>query len=87
MASITIRKLDDLTKRRLRMRAAQNGRSMEEEARATLVKHYASDELAEKAVDGSWVDRIVSMFQEIGGAELEPLPRQPVREPPDFSKW
>ena len=32
MASITIRNLDDGFKRRLRVRAAENGRSMEEEA-------------------------------------------------------
>lgn len=36
MASITIRNLDDAAKERLRMRAAQNGRSMEEEARLLL---------------------------------------------------
>ena len=36
MASITIRNLDDDVKRRLRVRAAGNGRSMEEEARLIL---------------------------------------------------
>lgn len=36
MASITIRNLDDSAKERLRVRAAQNGRSMEEEARLLL---------------------------------------------------
>ena len=36
MASITIRNLDDGLKRRLRVRAAENGRSMEEEARDIL---------------------------------------------------
>ncbi len=36
MASLTIRKLDDRVKQALRMRAAQNGHSMEEEARAVL---------------------------------------------------
>ena len=36
MASITIRKLDDEVKTRLRIRAAGNGRSMEEEARLIL---------------------------------------------------
>jgi hypothetical protein len=33
MASITIRQLPEITKRKLRMRAARNGRSMEQEAR------------------------------------------------------
>jgi phosphopantothenoylcysteine decarboxylase / phosphopantothenate---cysteine ligase len=36
MASITIRQLDDDLKHRLRLRAARNGRSMEEEARIIL---------------------------------------------------
>lgn len=36
MASITIRNLDDDIKQRLRVRAAENGRSMEEEARDIL---------------------------------------------------
>ena len=36
MASITIRNLDDDLKRRLRVRAAERGRSMEEEVRDIL---------------------------------------------------
>lgn len=36
MASITIRNLDDALKRSLRVRAAEHGRSMEEEAREIL---------------------------------------------------
>jgi phosphopantothenoylcysteine decarboxylase/phosphopantothenate--cysteine ligase len=36
MASITIRQLDERLKRRLRLRAARNGRSMEDEARTIL---------------------------------------------------
>lgn len=36
MGSITIRNLDDDVKRRLRVRAAEHGRSMEEEAREIL---------------------------------------------------
>src|SRR5437879_3264065 len=39
MASLTIRQLDDDVKRRLRLRAARNGRSMEEEARHLLARH------------------------------------------------
>ena len=41
MASITIRQLDDALKRQLRLRAARNGRSMEDEAR-TILRHAAS---------------------------------------------
>jgi phosphopantothenoylcysteine decarboxylase/phosphopantothenate--cysteine ligase len=39
MASLTIRQLDERVKRRLRLRAARNGRSMEEEARHLLAQH------------------------------------------------
>src|SRR5262249_57952324 len=41
MASIPIRQLDDDWKRRLRLRAARNGRSMEDEAR-TILRDAAS---------------------------------------------
>jgi phosphopantothenoylcysteine decarboxylase / phosphopantothenate---cysteine ligase len=43
MASITIRQLDDDLKRRLRLRAARNGRSMEDEAR-TILRSIAATE-------------------------------------------
>src|SRR5712672_2833127 len=42
MASLTIRQLDDDVKRRLRLRAARHGRSMEEEARHLLALHLAA---------------------------------------------
>jgi phosphopantothenoylcysteine decarboxylase/phosphopantothenate--cysteine ligase len=43
MASITIRRLDDRLKALLRLRAAQNGRSMEDEARTILRTAAASE--------------------------------------------
>src|SRR6476659_4315808 len=46
MASITIRQLDDDLKQRLRLRAARNGRSMEEEARIILGAGAAQDQAA-----------------------------------------
>lgn len=41
MATLTIRRLDEAVKARLRIRAAQNGRSMEEEARELLTAGLA----------------------------------------------
>ncbi len=41
MATLVIRRLDDSVKARLRVRAAQNGRSMEEEARELLTAGLA----------------------------------------------
>jgi len=46
MASLTIRQLDDDVKRRLRLRAARHGRSMEEEARPLLALHLAAGRAA-----------------------------------------
>ncbi len=42
MASITIRQLDEATKKKLRLRAARNGRSMEDEVR-TLLREAGED--------------------------------------------
>ncbi|MBI2719051.1 MAG: plasmid stabilization protein [Rhizobiales bacterium] len=91
MATITIRNLDEATKRGLRIRAAENGRSMEEEVRKILEAVIADARQQQgfgesgQSVTLSWVDRIVARFAEIGGVELELPPPQPARLPPDFS--
>ena len=43
MASLTVRQLDEALKKRLRMRAARNGRSVEDEVR-TILREAAADE-------------------------------------------
>jgi antitoxin FitA len=91
MATITIRNLDENTKRLLRIRAAAHGRSMEEEARKILQAAVSgtSETLgfgeASQPAALSWVDEIVARFAEVGGVELELPPSDPVRLPPDFS--
>ncbi len=80
MASITVRNLDDELKRRLRIRAAENGRSMEQEAREIL--KAALEE--EAAPDRNLATAIHELFRPFGGVELEIPPRQPMREPPRF---
>ena len=78
MASITIRNLDDEVKTRLRVRAAGNGRSMEEEARLILreaVVHKSRGNLAAA---------IRARIAPLGGVELELPPRESTREPPSF---
>ncbi len=79
MASITIRKLDDAVKAKLRVRAAANGRSMEEEARVIL--REAVEEEASKKGLGT---RLHELFQPFWGVELEIPSREPMREPPRF---
>jgi antitoxin FitA len=78
MASITIRKLDEKTKARLRVRAAQHGRSMEEEAR-TLLRAALRDEVAPGS---DLADAIRARFRRFGGVELRLPAREPIREPP-----
>jgi len=72
MASITIRKLPENTKRRLRIRAARNGRSMEQEARELLEASLAQPD-AEPVNIGEAIRRI---FAPLGGVELKIPPRR-----------
>jgi antitoxin FitA len=81
MASITIRNLDDALKRKLRLRAAERNLSMEEEARDIL-----RNALAQEAVPPeNLADAIRKLIEPLGGVELPLPPREPIRDPPDFS--
>lgn len=79
MASITVRNLDEGVKRRLRVRAADNGRSMEEEVRLIL-REAVEPETGEENLAVA----IRKLFAPLGGVELELPPREPMREPPKF---
>jgi len=77
MASITIRNLEEATKRKLKIRAAIHGRSMEQEAREILKSALRT---APKKPD-NLADGIRRRFAPLGGVELEPFPRGPIRDP------
>lgn len=79
MASITIRNLDDGLKRRLRIRAAEHGRSMEEEAREILRKA-----IGKAAVPENLGEAIHRRFAALGGVDLDLPPREPMPEPLRF---
>ena len=79
MASITIRNLDDGLKRRLRIRAAENGRSMEEEAR-DIQRRTVGESPPPKDLGRA----IHARFAALGGVELELPARGPMGSPPDF---
>lgn len=81
MASLNVRQLDPKLKERLRVRAAQHGRSMEAEARAIL-KAALDDTTQETGAD--LVADIRRRFAPLGGVELELPSREPGREPPTF---
>ena len=82
MASIVIRRLDESTKRRLRLRAARHGRSMEEEARSILRAAVSSEAKGQPNL----VEAIRRRIEPLGGVELPELPRDPMRDPPDFGQ-
>ena len=82
MASVTIRKLDEKTKARLRIRAVRNGRSMEEEARTLLRTALQDDSVAR----GNPADAIRARFRRLGGVGLRLPARGPMREPPKVSQ-
>ena len=79
MASITIRNLDDEVKSRLRVRAASNGRSMEEEVRLIL-----RDSVTPNPHARNLAAAIRARIAPIGGVDLDLPPREPAREPPSF---
>jgi plasmid stability protein len=79
MAMLTIRKLSDVVKGKLRVRAAENGRSMEEEARRIIEDAVGPEDKVGLA------EAIHRIFAPLGGVDLELPPGQPVQEPPDFS--
>jgi plasmid stability protein len=80
MASLMIRRLDDKTKSRLRVRAAHHGRSMEEEAREILRSALS----ASPAANANLAEAIRKRFAVFGGVELEPPRRDRIRHAPDF---
>ncbi|MFZ0284884.1 MAG: hypothetical protein WAL32_06610 [Terriglobales bacterium] len=82
MATLTIRQLDERTKARLRVQAAEHGRSMEEEARAIL-RSAVNASAPEKE---NLADAIRRRFAPLGGVELELPVRDAPRTPPDFSE-
>ncbi len=80
MASITVRNLEDGVKRRLRIRAAENGRSMEEEARDILRTALYRQPPAQENL----ASVIRARFAPLGGVTLDIPPRSPTRKPPRF---
>jgi antitoxin FitA len=76
MASITIRNLDDDIKQRLRVRAAEHGRSMEEEAR-DILRRVMSDTASPRDLAAAIRARVASGAR----ADLELPAREPMREP------
>lgn len=81
MAVLTIRNLDEALKIRLRVQAAEQGHSMEEEARRIL--RQALSPPKSKCGLGTRLHR--RFVERTGGTELELPERTPPRDPPSFA--
>jgi len=77
MGSVTVRKLDDGVKARLRVRAARHGHSLEEEVRQILTEAASEAEIR----SDNLADAIRRIFQPLGGVELD-LPKRTFNRPP-----
>jgi plasmid stability protein len=76
MASITIRNLEDGLKTRLRIRAAEHGRSMEEEVRCIL------RDVLDRERPRTLADLALELFGPEHGIDLEPHPAVQPSPPP-----
>ncbi len=81
MASITVRNIDDDVKKRLRMRAAEHGRSMEDEVRNLIDQAVSQPKQQDKLGLGESIRR---RFAPLGGVDLNLPKRRPMRKLPDF---
>ena len=79
MARITVHNLDEGLKRRPRIRAAEHGKSVEQEARDIL--RAARDHESPQGTD--LASTIRARFAPLGGVDLDLPSREPVRQPPD----
>jgi plasmid stability protein len=82
IANMTIRNLDDGLKKRLRIRAAEHGRSMEDEARHILRAALSTTE--NRPANLATVIRI--RMAPLAGVTLDLPQREPIRYAPDFSE-
>jgi antitoxin FitA len=81
MATLTIRDVDDDLRARLRVRAAENGRSMEAEVREIL-----RSAMARTASQRGLGTSIHELFADIGGAELPQPPRTDLPRAAEFEE-
>lgn len=86
MATLTIRNVDDATKRGLRLRAASRGVSMEEEIRGILRDAVNTGPEPGETSNGeeNLYEAIRRLVEPFGGFELDLPAREPIREPPKF---
>lgn len=80
MAALNIRNLDDTVKRRLQVRAARHGRSMEAEVRAIL-----TEAVSEPEESAGLFTTLLERFGALGGVDLDVPGRHERARAADFS--
>ena len=81
MAALNIRNLDETVKRRLQVRAARHGRSMEAEVREIL-----AEAVREPADSAGLFTALLDQFGTLGGADLQLPERDEAARAADFSE-
>jgi plasmid stability protein len=80
VAALHIRNIDETVKRRLQVRAARHGRSMEAEARAIL-----AEAVSEPADSAGLFTTLLDRFGALGGVDLDLPAREERARAADFS--
>ena len=83
VATLTIRNVEPELQKRLRVRAARNGRSMEAELRQIL-REALNGQRSDSELN--LAEAIRRRFAPLGGVELELPPREVSDSPPDFDQ-
>jgi len=86
MASITVRNLEESTKRKLKVRAAENGRSMEQEVRE-IIESALRNGAKRPRTGAELMKQIRAIWEPLGGVELELPTREPMRDPDWLKDW
>ena len=81
MASITVRNLEESTKRKLKVRAARNGNSMEQEVREIIESALQQQSLDQPKTGAEFAESIHRRFARLGGLELETRPKEFMPDP------
>jgi antitoxin FitA len=81
MAALNIRNLDETVKRRIQVRAARHGRSMEAEVREIL-----AEAVREPTDSAGLFTAILDQFGTLGGADLQLPERNESARAADFSE-
>lgn len=83
MATLLIRNLEDDVRNKLRVRAAEHGRSMEEEARCILANAVETGEQDDPydlpGSGASLVAELQAIFADLGGVDLPEFPDAPYK--------